>query len=57
MLENFDDSYTCDHCGDEYFFINSYDFYKEDEGTVYLINGWKGFCDGANLCQNCWDNY
>jgi len=51
------DSYMCDRCGDEYFFVDAYDEWKENGVTVYAISGWHGVCDGQEMCDNCWDAY
>lgn len=47
----------CDRCGDEYFFVDAYDEWKENGVTVYAISGWHGACDGQEMCDNCWDAY
>lgn len=53
-----DDHYTCDRCGDEYYFSNAYDQHINAYGEmVYLINGWYGNCDGQMMCDRCWDSY
>ena len=53
-----EDYYTCDRCGDEYYFIDAYDEYTGRSGEkTYLINGWHGEYDGQMMCDGCWDAY
>ena len=53
-----EDHYSCDRCGDEYYFEYAYDTYTDEfNQTVYQIDGWYGECDGQMMCSKCWDDY
>ena len=51
--------YTCDMCGDEYYFNDAYDKYYSDyyKEMVYIIQGWYGEYDGIMMCYGCYDSY